>query len=96
MKMELIEILMDDYECVEIDEEFEKYLDDTYSFDYVGGPFQYLTPSTVLKECSPGDYDAYQADWLDEQDYVEHNGIYWKKEDYKEALEIYEEQEDAE
>ena len=95
MKMELIEILMDDYAVVDVDEEFEQYINDTYSFEYMGGPFEYMIPSCVLKEMSPGDYDAYQADWLDGQDYVEYEGYHWKKSDYEEALEIFNEQEDA-
>ena len=96
MKLELIKILFDNFDTVDIDDEFDRYLNETYSFGDVGGPYVYLIPSTVLKKCSPVDYDCYQVDWLDEQDYIEYEGYHWKKADYEEALEIYEEQEDEE
>ena len=44
---------------------FDDMLDDCYSFDKVGGPFAYMSPSSVLKEVDPTAYRCGTNDYVD-------------------------------
>lgn len=80
-KRELTELLlrrvMD--ECAIYDGEslFDDMLDEIYGFESVGGPFEYMTPSAVLKTCDPIAYRCGISDYMDSHSdrFVEvHNG----------------------
>ncbi len=59
---------------------YDSILDDIYSFEKVGGPFETMLPSRVLKEVDPIAYRCGLNDWAD-QDFMEVNGeSYWKEE----------------
>jgi hypothetical protein len=75
------------------EKQFITHLEETYSFQQVGGPFQFMSPATVLKEIDPVAYDQDMNDWLDYQDeLVEENETYWRKEDYTEACNIHDDE----
>lgn len=53
---------------------FDSMLDESYSFDAVGGPFTYMTPSSVLKEMDPIAYRCGVNDFADGMEWVEVDG----------------------
>jgi len=86
MKSEIIQKLIAHVtaECgaVDVEARFDDMLDELYSFDSVGGPFQYLTPSNVLKEMLPTDYRCGVADYTGtEENLVEIGNEYYDKAD---------------
>lgn len=60
-------------ECTAIDREahFDSMLDECYTFEKVGGPFEYMTPSRVLKEMDPTAYRCGVNDFADGEGWVE-------------------------
>jgi len=72
----------------ELHERYDDMINEFYSFEKVGGPFEYLIPSKVMEYFSPTDYRVGFADWLDSESdqYVEINGNYHKREELEEAL----------
>lgn len=64
----------------DLEELYDSMLDDTYSFEQVGGPFENMSPSRVLKGVDPTMYRCGLNDWAD-QDFVEvGDKMYWKEE----------------
>jgi hypothetical protein len=57
-------------ECSAIDQEklFDAMLNDSYSFEMVGGPFESMLPSEVLKEVDPTAYRVGIADYFGASD----------------------------
>jgi len=74
-------------ECTAIDREalFDRMLDECYSFESIGGPFAYMTPSYVLKECDPTGYRCGVNDWADGEGWVEINGSNYQGEEAEKA-----------
>ena len=63
-------------ECQAIDREsrFNDMLDEIYSFEKVGGPFAYMSPSRVLLECDPIAHRCGVNDFADREEWTEING----------------------
>jgi hypothetical protein len=77
----------------EAHERYDAMLNDCYSFAKVGGPFEHMQPSEVLKECDPTAYRCGFNDWLDGEDKSTFDGY----SDLEEAVELAEsERDDAE
>jgi predicted ribosome quality control (RQC) complex YloA/Tae2 family protein len=76
-------------ECTRIDREarFDDMLDECYSFEKVGGPFEYMSPSRVLKEVDPIAYRCGVDDYEDSEEWVEINGDYYERRDAEKAKE---------
>lgn len=75
----------------DLEELYDSMLDDCYSFKQVGGPFENMSPSRVLKEVDPIAYRCGLNDWAD-QDYVEVGGKMYGKEEVREKQEEFCEQ----
>lgn len=60
--------LVDNFDPSErdIEDAWDAMLDEHYSFGSVGGPFAGMSPSRVLKECSPTDYRCGLVDYQDD------------------------------
>lgn len=52
-----------------MEEAYDDMLDDIYSFEKVGGPFETMLPSRVLKEVDPIAYRCGLADYSSEETY---------------------------
>ncbi len=76
-------------ECGTIDREaaFDSMLDDCYSFKSVGGPFEYMQPSSVLQEMDPIAYRCGVNDMEDAENWLETNGDYYEKSEVESAHE---------
>jgi hypothetical protein len=76
-------------ECKKIDREerFDQMLDEYYSFDCVGGPFDNMTPSDVLKTMDPIAHRCGVADYADNEDWHEINGDYYERREVSKAQE---------
>ncbi len=70
-------------ECNAVDTEalYAAMLDEAYSFEEVGGPFEHLQPSRVLKEMSPTDWRCGVADYSDSLALVEIKGSEYRYND---------------
>jgi hypothetical protein len=83
-KQEIIAELEDhvctDCTIVNLDEVYKEMLDDCYSFKGVGGPFEHMLPSLVLKEVDPTAYRCGKVDYEDSLGLVEVDGDYYEKE----------------
>ena len=88
----LPQILKEDYKPVNVTKEFKGDLNERYSFEDIGGPFIFMAPSVVLREIDPASYDQEFANWLDQAEYVEYDGDYYRQEDIEEAEEMYREE----
>lgn len=82
----VIERVKEELSPVDIEESFADTLDECYSFEKVGGPFEHMSPSRVLKEidptafrCGVNDY----ADSLSKDDVIEYIA-----EDWYDAIEV--------
>ncbi len=75
MKTETLQALIRhiESECKAIDREarFDAMLDECYSVDSVGGPFQYMSPSRVLREMDPTAHRCGVNDYADGEEWVE-------------------------
>lgn len=76
-------------ECTKVDREaaFDAMLDEVYSFEKVGGPFEYMSPSRVLQECDPTAYRCGVNDWADSEPWSEVDGDTYADEDIEKARE---------
>jgi hypothetical protein len=76
-------------ECkkIDVEEDFDRMLDECYSFDSVGGPFEYMTPSRVLKEMDPIAHRVGVSEHSDSEDWYEINGDYYDKREVSKAQE---------
>jgi hypothetical protein len=74
-------------ECKPVDREerFEQMLDECYSFEKVGGPFENMLPSQVLKECDPTAFRCGVNDWADSEPWTEIEGETYADEDIETA-----------
>lgn len=52
---------------VDVDQEYKDLLDEIYSFDSVGGPFQHMSPARVLEEVDPTAFRCGLGEWLDSE-----------------------------
>lgn len=76
-----------DLDEINMDQAYDEALDECYSFADVGGPFTYMAPSKVLKECDPTAYRCGFSDFLDtESERVEEIGECYYIRDDVEAL----------
>ncbi len=68
--------------------QYDDMLDECYSFEKVGGVFELMSPSVVLREVDPTAYRCGFSDWMDgvSDQYVEINGSYHKRHELEEAL----------
>lgn len=74
---ELLTKVKDDLTELDVDSMYDDMLDECYSFESVGGPFEYLQPSAVLKEMSPTTHRCGFADWLDGERFYEVGDSYY-------------------
>jgi hypothetical protein len=76
-------------ECSQIDREqrFRDMLDECYSFDSVGGPFAYMSPSRVLEEMDPTAFRCGVNDYMDGEDVYEIDGECYDRKEVEEAAE---------
>lgn len=74
-------------ECKTIDREarFDDMLDEIYSFEKVGGPFEHMSPSRVLKEVDPVAYRCGVNDYEDGEEWIEIGGDYYEQDDTEKA-----------
>ena len=74
-------------ECnaVDVEARYDAMLDESFSFESVGGPFAFMSPSRVLKEMGPTDYRCGCADWSDSEDWTEIDGDYYEDRDIEAA-----------
>jgi len=74
-------------DCDKVDMEtvFSDMIDECYSFDSVGGPFQCMTPSRVLQEMDPIAFRCGVNDYADSMrdEYVELTNGHYRVEDCK-------------
>ena len=87
----LPQILKEDYKPVNVKKVFNTVFNEMYSFEDIGGPFIFMSPSLVLREMDPTAYDQEFANWLDQAEYVEFDDDYYRQKDVEEASEIWEE-----
>lgn len=78
-------------DCKTVDREshFDSMLNECYDFKSVGGPFEYMRPSDVLKECDPTAYRCGVNDCANGEPWVEVDGETYDQgdcEEIKEAL----------
>ena len=79
-------------ECKAVDREavFDEMLDELYSFEPVGGPFAYMQPSQVLKECDPTAYRCGVNDYFGTGDeWVEVENETYRRDEVEEAREAF-------
>lgn len=89
-KQEILDFEIDVDDCRD---KFDEALDDCYDFSSIGGPFQYMQPSTVLKEVDPTAYRCGLADFADSQDkteYDEYKELETELSDLEDELEVLE------
>jgi hypothetical protein len=89
MKTKLIEYIEENCTAVDTEKLYDEMLDESYSFDSVGGSFKYLSPSTVLKEMCPTDYRCGKVDYLDSLGTVEIGDGEYMKDDVSDACDGY-------
>lgn len=65
---------------------FDAMLDECYDLIAVGGPFAFLTPSRVLKECDPTAYRCGVNDYIDSLGAVEYEGEEYDDADFADAV----------
>lgn len=67
-------------DSVDTQKEYDRYLNEIYSFTRLGAPFDMLEPAEVMKKMLTIDYDNGYSDFLDNQDYDEvFAGEYYEK-----------------
>ncbi len=60
--------IIDECKSVDVEERYCSMIDECYSFEKVGGPFESMTPSRVLKEVDPIAYRCGLGDYGDSDD----------------------------
>ena len=70
---------------IDIEARFDAFLDECYSFDKVGGPFENMTPSRVLREVDPTAHRCGVSDFSDGEPWVEIDGDYYEQDEVEEA-----------
>ena len=76
-----------DCKPVDMEQRFRDMLDECYTFDKVGGPFAYMSPSRVLKEVDPTAFRCGVNDYADGEsdEIVELSSGHYRIEDCKEV-----------
>ena len=76
-----------DCKPVDMEQRFRDMLDECYSFDKVGGPFAYMSPSRVLEEMDPTAFRCGVNDYADGEsdEIMELSSGYYRIEDCKEV-----------
>lgn len=65
IEKKLIERVEAELDEIDMDERYRDMLDECYSFDSVGGPFESMQPSRVLEEVDPIAFRCGFNDWFD-------------------------------
>lgn len=83
----LIEHVCNECSTIDIEARYNECLDECFSFESVGGPFEHMQPSAVLLACDPTAYRCGRNDWLDsERAFItEIDGDYYEIHDVEEA-----------
>jgi hypothetical protein len=86
---EIIKKLLDHVKenCTPIDREkrFSEMLDECYSFEKVGGPFEHMSPAKVLEEMDPIAFRCGVNDFGDEEGWIEVEGSDYDQRDVEKA-----------
>lgn len=74
-------------ECsvVDMEQRFRDMLDECYSFDKIGGPFAYMSPSRVLEEVDPTAFRCGVSEQSDHENVYEIDGDYYDTDKVDEA-----------
>ena len=86
---DLLEHVTSECSAIDVEARFDDMLDQSYSFDSVGGGFEYLSPSKVMKEMMPTDYRCGCADYSDSEEWFEINGDYYDQAEVEKARESF-------
>ena len=73
--------------AIDREEQFDRMLDDCYSFEGVGGPFSSMSPSQVLKEVDPTAHRCGVNDYADGENWVEVDGEYYDQDEAEKVKE---------
>lgn len=73
--------IMDEISAIDADKSYDEMLDECYSFESVGGPFEYMSASAVLREVDPTAYRCGFSDYVDSQGWIEFDDGYRDKDD---------------
>ncbi len=67
-------------ECnaVDVEARFDSMIDESYDFSKVGGPFEHMSPSRVLREMDPTAHRCGVADFSDGEPWTEVDGSYYE------------------
>ena len=74
----LIAYVVENCSTIDMEERFCAMLDECYSFKGIGGPFEYMQPSRVLRECDPVAFRCWVSD-MDNADVYKINGDYYDR-----------------
>lgn len=73
--------IIDEISAIEADKSYDEMLDECYSLKSVGGPFEYMSASTVLREVDPTAYRCGYSDYVDSQGWIEFDDGYREHDD---------------
>ncbi len=73
--------IIDEISAIDADKSYDEMLDECYSFKSVGGPFEYMSASTVLREVDPTAYRCGFSDYVDSQGWIEFDDGYREHDD---------------
>lgn len=90
------ELVREELTAIDVEASFDDMLDECYSFDSVGGPFAWMTPSRVLREMDPTAHRCGVADHADGQGWTEIGGDYYDTNEVDAIKERVDEEMDAE
>lgn len=82
---EMTEHVKSECSTVDTDKVYSEMLDECYSFDSVGGPFQHMSPSKVLQEMDPISYRCGCNDYIDSLGLIEIDGENYQDRDVDKA-----------
>lgn len=83
----LTEHVQSECSAVDMEQRFRDMLDEIYSFEKIGGPFAYMSPSRVLEEVDPTAFRCGVADYSDQENVYEIEGEYYDSDEVEEARE---------
>ncbi len=82
---DMLDYIEGECKAVDREERFDQMLDECYSFDSVGGPFEHMSPSSVLKEVDPIAYRCGVNDWADSERWYEIGSDYYDSDEVHKA-----------
>ena len=85
----MLDHIVEECTFIDCDEVFDSMLDELYDFKAVGGPFEYMLPSRVLREMDPTAYRCGRNDYIDSLDPYEIEGDTYYIHDVTKAQEEY-------